>query len=197
MQKSLYISLIAMLAATSGALTEMHVMFPFPLLPFLEFDMAEIPDMVAFLLLGPEAGVAVAAIHCLLLYTLGSFTIFSPLMKFFAEASMFAGIILAKKFTSRGSVLAVTSITFRVIIMLFVTLMLYYVIMPNIYLPTAKLAMSILHITYLPPIDIALLLVGLTSVFNAIAGAITYFVSYAISLKLLKSFKIFDKSLIQ
>ncbi len=197
MQKSQYISLIAMFAATSGALTEMHVMFPFPLLPFLEFDMAEIPDMVAFLLLGPEAGLVVAAIHCILLYTLGAFTIFSPLMKFFAEGSMFAGILVARKFSNKNIVYAVSSIGFRVIIMLFVTLMLYYVIMPDIYLPTAKLAMTILHITYLSPLFIALLLVGLTSIFNAIAGAITYSISYAISLKLLRSFKIFDSSLIK
>jgi len=196
MQKSLYVSLIAMFAATSGALTEMHVMFPFPLLPFLEFDMAEIPDMIAFLILGPEAGILVATIHCILLYTLGAFTIFSPLMKFFAEGSMFAGILLAKRYTKRASVLAATSITARVVIMFFVTLMLYYVIMPDIYMPTAKLAMGILHISYLPPLYIAFLLVGLTSMFNAIAGAITFFVSYAIALRLLKSFKIFDKSLL-
>mgnify|MGYP001772780467 CR=1 FL=1 len=196
MQRNKYLPLIAVFAAASGALTELHVMFPFPLLPFLEFDMAEIPDMTAFLLLGPEAGIIVALIHCLLLYTLGAFTVFSPLMKFLAEFSMFGGIALAKKFTSNFKIIGLSSVFFRVFIMLFVTLALYYVIMPNIYLPTANLAMSILHISNLPPIMIALLLVGLTSLFNAIAGAITFSVSYGIAKRLSASFKIFDSKLV-
>ncbi|MGC8568475.1 MAG: hypothetical protein ACP5LW_00515 [Nitrososphaeria archaeon] len=184
MQRTKYLSLVAVFAAASGALTELHVMFPFPLLPFLEFDMAEIPDMVAFLLLGPEGGLLVTLIHCLLLYTLGAFTVFSPVMKFLAEASMYAGILIARRLSSRTFALAAGAISSRVIIMLFVNFALFYIIMPNIYLPTANLAMSILHLSGLSPVEIAMLLVGITGLFNAIAGAITFGVGYPIARKL-------------
>lgn len=180
MQKNLYLSLIVTFAASSAALTLLHVMFPFPLLPFLEFDMAEIPDTLAFLLLGPRGGVLVATIHCLLLYVLGAFTVFSPLMKLFAEGSMFIGLYLAYKAGRGWRAATALGIFFRAFIMLFVTLALYYVIMPSIYLPTADLAMSILGVHLTSPLEIALLLVGITTLFNVIAGAITLGASFGV-----------------
>ncbi len=185
MRKTQYYTMLAMFAAASGAIAEMHLAFPFPLLPFLEFDLAEIPDALAFMILGPKGGLISASVHALILYIIGSFTIFSPLMKLFAELSMFAGLYFGFK-VGRGSkfkkgIMAGVGSTFRVIVMLFVTLALYYVIMPSIYLPTAKLAMSILGISLTSPFEIAMLLVGLTSVFNLIAGLITIGIAFAVA----------------
>ncbi len=184
MRKTQYYTLLAMFAAASGVMAEMHLMFPFPLLPFLEFDLAEVPDTLAFMILGPKGGLISAGVHCLILYILGSFTIFSPAMKLFAELSMFAGIYLGFKIGNKSrykkGLMAGFGAIFRVIIMLFVTLVLYYVIMPSIYLPTAKLAMSILGISLASPFEIAMLLAGLTSIFNLLAGFITIAIAFII-----------------
>jgi len=184
MRKTQYYTMLAMFAAASSAIALMHLAFPFPLLPFLEFDMAEIPDAIAFMILGPRAGIISASIHAMVLYILGAFTVFSPLMKLFAELSMFAGLYagfkIGKMSRFRKSIMTGLGSLMRVIVMLFVTLALYYVIMPSIYLPTAKLAMSILGITLTSPFEIAMLLVGLTSVFNLIAGLITIIVAFAV-----------------
>ncbi len=192
MQRNLYLSIIVAFAASSAALTLLHVMFPFPLLPFLEFDMAEIPDTLAFLILGPRGGVLVATIHCILLYVLGAFTIFSPLMKLFAEGSMFIGLYLSYRLTRGWKAATALGVFFRALIMLFVTLALYYVIMPSIYLPTADLAMGILGVHISSPLLIALLLVGITTLFNVIAGIITLGVSFGIYKTLRSAFKGLD-----
>lgn len=192
MRKSQYYTMLAMFAAASGAIAEMHLAFPFPLLPFLEFDLAEIPDTLAFMILGPKGGLISAGVHCLILYILGSFTIFSPAMKLFAELSMFAGLYVGFKAGNKSrfkkGIMAGLGSIFRVIIMLFVTLALYYVIMPSIYLPTAKLAMSILGISLTSPFEIAILLAGLTSIFNLLAGLITILVSFAIVKSIVRIF---------
>lgn len=192
MQRNLFLSMIVVFAASSAALTLLHVMFPFPLLPFLEFDMAEIPDTIAFLVLGPRGGLLVALIHCLLLYVLGAFTVFSPLMKLFAEGSMFIGLYMAYKISRGWRAATALGIFFRAFIMLFVTLALYYIIMPGIYLPTARLAMKILGISLVSPLAIALLLVGITTLFNVIAGLITLGVSFGIYRTLRSAFKGLD-----
>ncbi|MEM0145762.1 MAG: hypothetical protein QXH66_02100 [Conexivisphaerales archaeon] len=192
MRKSQYYTMLAMFAAASGAIAEMHIAFPFPLLPFLEFDLAEIPDTLAFMILGPKGGLISAGVHALILYIIGSFTIFSPAMKLFAELSMFAGIYfgfkVGNKSRHKDGIMAGFGSIFRVIVMLFVTLALYYVIMPSIYLPTAKLAMSILGISLASPFEIAMLLAGLTSVFNLLAGLITIIIAFAIIKSIIKIF---------
>ncbi|MDG7052216.1 MAG: hypothetical protein JRN19_07205 [Nitrososphaerota archaeon] len=186
MNRTQYYSLIAMLSATAGAMTLAHLEFPFPLLPFLQFDLAEVPDTVAFMLLGPAGGLLTLLIHTLILYTHGSFTVFSPIFKFLAVSPMFLGMYiggsLSKNWSkkSRYIIIILLGTTMRVIVDLFATLALYFVIMPSLYLPTANLAMSIVGIHISNPFEIALFLSGITSLFNLIAAPITIILSYAV-----------------
>jgi len=88
--------LVSLLGGTSVALSLLHVEAPFPLLPYLKFDAAEIPDALAFYLCGPLYGVAAAALHTVGLLLRGSEPL-GALMKFLAVASMLAGASLARR----------------------------------------------------------------------------------------------------
>jgi len=181
-----YYALIAMFSATAGAMTLAHLEFPFPLLPFLQFDLAEVPDTVAFMLLGPVGGLLTLLIHTLILYTHGSFTVLSPIFKFLAVSPMFLGMYIGARIARNwGRRSRYISIIFfgtmmRVVVDLFATLALYFLIMPSLYLPTADLAMSIVGIHISNPFEIALFLSGITSLFNLIAAPITIILSYAV-----------------
>lgn len=88
--------MMSLLGGTAVALSLLHVEAPFPLLPYLKFDAAEIPDALAFYICGPPYGVAAAAIHMVGLLLRGSDP-FGAAMKFLAVASMLAGASLARR----------------------------------------------------------------------------------------------------
>jgi len=76
-------------------LSVVHAEAPFPPLPYLKFDAAEVTDTVAFYLCGPRYGAWAALIHFAGLVIRGSDP-FSASMKLAAVLSMFAGMLLAK-----------------------------------------------------------------------------------------------------
>ena len=68
LRTSKQVSTMAALGSLAAVLSILNMTIPFPFVPFLKFDFAEIPDVLAFLLLGPTAGLFTTAIHALFLY---------------------------------------------------------------------------------------------------------------------------------
>ncbi len=153
---------------------------PFPLLPFLRFDLAEIPDVMSYLLLGWKYGLVTAFAHWygLVMTAQG---IFAPppipqLMKLTAVMATFLGIYLGGRIAGklgRGMVILPTAaaILTRAGVMAPITFMLYYVLFPSVYLPFGKRMLSAAGFVVESDFAAASLITGLTAVFNAIASA--------------------------
>lgn len=98
---SLLIAISTVFGALSGVLAMMPLSFSFPLIPYLKFDIAEIPVVTAFLGFGPFPGFISALTYWLVLNIFGEWSPIGPAMKFIAVASMLAGLWVSYKLVSR------------------------------------------------------------------------------------------------
>jgi len=78
-------------ATLAALLTLAKAAVPFPLVPYLQIDFAEIPILIAFFLFGPVAAAMSAVIHWLFLNVQGADAPLGPLLKFVAEISTIGG----------------------------------------------------------------------------------------------------------
>lgn len=81
----------AVFATLAALLTLSKAAIPFPLIPYLQIDFAEIPILIAFFLFGPVAAAISAVIHWLFLNVMGADAPLGPVLKFTAEISTVAG----------------------------------------------------------------------------------------------------------
>lgn len=84
-------------AALAAILTLSRLEIPFPLIPYLKIDFAEIPILIAFFLFGPVAAVVSSVIHWLFLNFQGSDAPLGPALKFVAEISTLGGFWLGNQ----------------------------------------------------------------------------------------------------
>ena len=89
------LSLIIIFVALATALNIYGPKIPFPLAPFLFYQLWEIPIVVAFLAVGPKSGIIVTVINTLILLAVfpGSLPT-GPLYNLIAVLSMFLGIYI-------------------------------------------------------------------------------------------------------
>ena len=90
------------LACLAALLAILPLSFSYPVIPYLKFDLAEIPVVLALLLIGPEAGAVSSITYWLMLLLVGSFSPLSftplgPTMKFAATGSTILGLWLGFK----------------------------------------------------------------------------------------------------
>jgi riboflavin transporter FmnP len=89
------LSLIIIFTALAAALNIYGPKIPFPLYPFLYFQLWEIPIITAFLMVGPRSGVIVGSINTLiLLIFFQGYLPSGPFYNFAAVLAMFVGIYL-------------------------------------------------------------------------------------------------------
>jgi len=84
----------AVFAAIAAVLTLAKAAVPFPLIPYLQIDLAELPIMVSFFLFGPLAGIITELVHWLFLNETGSDVPLGPAIKLVAILSTFLGFLL-------------------------------------------------------------------------------------------------------
>ncbi len=98
------LALIIIFTALAAALNIFGPKIPFPLLPFLYFQLWEIPIVTAFLMVGPRSGIIVSIINTLILLVVfpGALPT-GPLYNFAAVLAMFLGIYLPYWLAKRGS----------------------------------------------------------------------------------------------
>jgi riboflavin transporter FmnP len=95
------ISGAAVFAALAAVLTLARASVPFPLIPYLHIDFAEVPIMISFFLFGPLAAVITELIHWLFLNETGSDAPLGPAIKLVAVLSTFFGFWLGSRIYSR------------------------------------------------------------------------------------------------
>lgn len=103
--RSLTTAVAASFGGLAALLTVLPLSFPYPVIPYLKFDLAELPVVIAFLSFGPLAGGITAIAYWLVLSLVGEFTPIGPAMKFLAVGSMLLGIWVGSKIY-RGSTVA-------------------------------------------------------------------------------------------
>ncbi|MCX8192376.1 MAG: hypothetical protein N3G77_01020 [Nitrososphaeria archaeon] len=163
----------SLLASTAIIISLLRLRIPYPLLPFLSFDLAEIPSVLALLVLDFKSASTVALIHWLTLNLGRPFhAIIGPLMKLIAVISMLIGfrlVLSRSREVTKNKIVAMTmlgSLT-RVGIMSLVTFLIYYVLFPETYLPTSeKILKNVFGLEVGSEITIALIIVVLTAFFN-------------------------------
>jgi riboflavin transporter FmnP len=182
------IATAASLAALASVISLVGLTFPFPLLPFLQFDPAEIPDMISFYLLGPTGGLSVTLVHWIILDFHGSFDpVIGPTMKFMAVFATMAGVYLgtfvAKSRFGRNhifiSVLG-SGTALRFLLMLFPTFLLYYFISPNLYLTFAEKSLSAIGISVSGTLAAAVVVTLFTGIFNIFHAIFTISISWGV-----------------
>lgn len=87
----------AAMAGLALILTFLPLSFPFPPIPFLRFDPAEIPVFAALLGFGPFSMVVTLFVYYFTLLAVGEFTPLGPTMKFLAVASSLLGFVVGSK----------------------------------------------------------------------------------------------------
>lgn len=109
--------------------------FKFPILPYLEFDPAEIIVMLAFLLFGPVIAIAIEFIHFVLLNVFSSFPIIGPALKSAAVFSTLLGYYLSFIFLKRSSYakIMVLGISFAILLRVAILTLLNYLVFITIY----------------------------------------------------------------
>lgn len=98
--KSVVAAYVIVFSALALVLTFSKAEIPYPLLPYLKFDFAEIPIMMALLIGGLVPGLATAVIHWIGL-SLARGWILGALMKFLAVAPMVVGFWLGIRLYKR------------------------------------------------------------------------------------------------
>jgi len=145
-------------AAVFGALAAViafliQIPYPVPGFTFLQLDLAEIVDVLAFLLFGPAVGLLTTLIHYLVLNFLPTASpIFGPLLKLFGVTSMLLGMwlgygaysrILKRKggvITGLGIMLGTGAVLRAIILTPINYLFLIFVFAPNMVFSTSFLS---------------------------------------------------------
>jgi riboflavin transporter FmnP len=186
---------VAVLAAIAYALSLLRLRFSFPLLPFLSFDFAEIPDVLAYLLFGFYGGLLATVAHWVALNLgLPFHALVGPTMKLLAVLTTILGLEAAVRL-GRGSLLInglAFSLMFRTLIMAAATFVLYYYLFPSTYLPFSQKVLGSIGITVEGDLTLATVMVVFTSVFNILHVFLTVLPAYAIYRRVLKVFPQFQ-----
>ena len=81
----------AVFSALAALLTLSRAAIPFPLIPYLQIDFAELPIYIAFFLFGPMAAIITELVHWLFLNVTGSDAPLGPAIILFAVLSTLCG----------------------------------------------------------------------------------------------------------
>jgi len=175
-KKSLVIANVIVFSSLAVILTFMKAEVPFPLLPYLKFDFAEIPVMIVLLLLGPIPSLITEVIHWISL-TAARGWILGPLMKFLVVTPMIIGFWLGieayrrfRKVEKYGFTVAfifgmVLGITFRVVVCSITNILVFLFVAPE-YLSFAELTLRSVGINVSSAFEVWVWTLVLTGVFN-------------------------------
>lgn len=184
----------AFFGALAAVMAVAPLSFPFPLVPYLKFDLAEIPTMISFILLGPLPGILTSLVYWVMLNFFGSFAPIGPFLKFLAVLSTIVGAwigtTICRKMKSRlltyVVAILVLSTVVRVVVLTLANYFVIWILMPA-FLSYATFAVSLVTGIKLSPNFGGLLVVLLlTAVFNVLHVFLTVIPSFVFAIALVK-----------
>ncbi|MFQ6011569.1 MAG: hypothetical protein ACE5KG_05300 [Nitrososphaerales archaeon] len=198
-------------SASLGALAVILSQVPLPAFPFLflRIDLAEVIDVLSFLLLGPSWGLLTLLIHWFGLNLLPSFLpIIGPFMKLLAVLSMFLGFWITGKIwrmlvKRKGSgkfflgLLVLNGALVRVAVMALANFLLFAFLLPETYFPVLTAALEKLSLILEAAIGLKIVVtsdlqavwisVGILSIYNAIHVLVSMIPAYFLLKGILKT----------
>lgn len=189
-RKSVIIAGVIVFSALTVMLTSLKAEVPFPLLPYLKFDFAEVPVMISLLLFGPIPSLVTETIHWIAL-TVTHGWVLGPLMKFLAVVPMIAGFWfgvyaykrLHSEKTHSIAVLFIVGNVVGIIVRVFmcsITNIAVFLIVAPEYLSYASYMLELVGILATSTFEILLWTLLLTGVFNALHVLLSSFVAFTI-----------------
>jgi len=188
---TIQISLSAICASLAVYMTLAHLVFPFPILPYLRFELAEIPVLVAFFTLGPFMGLTSSMIYWAVLNAFGEWVPIGPAMKLAALAPTIMGLwlgmyladkILHKQADSLTSIVLsiVLGILFRVITTTLLNFVVLWYLFPSFIEIAASSLKATLGLDLSSEVAKLIWILMFTSLFNVIHFFISFVSSYGI-----------------
>jgi riboflavin transporter FmnP len=178
---SLVISISTVFGAFSAILAMMPFSFSFPLIPYLKFDIAELPVVTAFLGFGPVPGFISALTYWLVLNVFGEWTPIGPAMKFIAVASMLLGLWVSYKLALRFRIPYISVFIFGSLLRVLATTVSNYLVLVVIAPFFLEFAVKSLSITLGLEMEAGLggliLVLAFTAVYNVLHVALSLFPS--------------------
>lgn len=177
-RRSMVAANVIVFSSLAIALTFMKAEVPYPLLPYLKFDFAEIPVMVVLLVAGPIPSLVTEVIHWIGL-TLARGWVLGPLMKFLAVTPMILGFWLgieAYKRLSKGTrynftvalgLSTILGIVVRVVVCSITNTVVFLFVAPE-YLTFAEWTLKSVGIVTTSTLDVWTWTLVLTGLFNAL-----------------------------
>ena len=169
---SLAIASSAVFGALASVLAALPLSFPFPVIPYLKFDVAEIPVFLAFLGFGPLPGFISALTYWGILNLVGEFVPIGPAMKFLAVVSTLTGIwagLRLSRSVRLGIPLCFTlGIAVRVLVMSLANYVVLVILFPEFLEFASFLVSQSLGITLEAGLSALILVLIFTAIYNAI-----------------------------
>ncbi|MBS7606248.1 ECF transporter S component [Candidatus Bathyarchaeota archaeon] len=204
-RKSVVLAYIAVFSSLSLILATVRAEVPFPPLPYLKFDFAEVPVMMVFMLGGPISALIAETIHWIGLISRGGWL--GPTMKFLAVTPMIGGFWIGiktgirllrghRKISLRRIFLSgmIIGIILRVIVCTFTNIMLFLFISPG-YLQFAEATLKTVGIKVTSTLDVWIWTLMLTGIFNAIHVPLSSIISLLILKAALRKIPIIAKEI--
>lgn len=188
MMKAYHIAGGAICGALAIAIRLVQLKVPFVLVPYLQFEFAEIPILAGFLLYGPIVGVIAAFSYWGILNVLGEFVPIGPAMAFAASLStvvgMWAGLKAFRKVVKGKMALLSFSVLIgtllRVAVMTALNYVVIWVLFPSFLEFASSTVSSALGISFGSQLEALLVILGLTAIFNVLQVLIIAIPSLAI-----------------
>ncbi len=184
---------VRMLSASSvfGALSAALTFVPslrFPILPYLRFEVAELPVMVGTFIYGPIPGTISSFAYWIILNFIGEFQPYGPFMKFLSVLGMilgsWMGFVLAKKLKlpsalGLGLIFSLAA-SIRIILMSVLNYVMLLILMPSLLDFAAESLCGSLGLKFQSSLDAMIPIVIFTGVFNLIHTILSIIPAYSI-----------------
>lgn len=182
--RSSTIAVAASMGALASVLAASKLVIPFPPLPYLKFDLAEIPVFVAFMAFGPSIAGFTLLLYwiILMIVTAGEWLWpLGPFMKFLAVLSTFAGMYVGYRLyvPPKGGIARLTLLmaaigsAVRISVMGIANYLLLVVLVPGSLDFAASFLSKFLGISTASGMEMLALIMLFTAIFNAIHAAMS------------------------
>ena len=178
-------------SAVFGALSAVLTFVPslrFPILPYLRFELAELPVMVGTFIYGPVLGIISSFAYWIILNFIGEFQPYGPFMKFLSVLGMIigtwigVGIIRKLKLSASpgfGLILSLAAFI-RIVLMSMLNYIMLLVLLPSFLDLAANSLSASLGLKFQSSLDAMILIVIFTGIFNLIHTILSMIPAYSI-----------------
>lgn len=177
MRKTQKLAITALMASLALALSVMKVELPFPVLPYLKFDFAELPSTLVYFMCGLPWGLATATLHLVGMLARGADPL-GALFKFLAVASTLVGLSTFSRLSQSLAVLFAGATLARVVAMTAANWLYFTFLFPKFLDYAVKVAGGLV------------LLYAYTALFNVLHVALSLLPSWSVFVAVKKRLKL-------